>query len=137
MNAAKDLLAYLTESESGNGKTPEAESVRAFAWARVSSDQQAERGETITEQLRQIREHAKRHDIEIMDEFQEVASAFQRDEKRVQFHRMIEEAKRRRDVNAILVHDLSRFSRVSLKSQLLTRDLEAAGVRVPIVVVLE
>jgi hypothetical protein len=43
---------------------------------------------------------------------------------------MLEEAKRREDVNAILVHDLSRFSRDSLRAQILTRELEAAGVRV-------
>jgi hypothetical protein len=130
MIAAKELLAQLTGSENGNGKAPESVPLRAFAWGRVSTDEQGERGESIQEQLRQVRAHAERQGIEIVGEYQEVGSAFQREDRRVEFHRMIEEAKKREDVNAILVHDFSRFSRDSLRAQMLIRELREAGVQV-------
>lgn len=104
--------------------------VRALAWARVSTDMQEERGLSIPEQLRQIREYAECHGIEIVDEYQEAASAFKRESQRVEFHRMIERMKCDKNINAIVVHDLSRFSRDSVCAQILIRELAHAGVRV-------
>ena len=104
--------------------------VKALAWARVSTDMQEERGLSIPQQLREIRDYAEAHDIEIVKEFSEAASAFQREGKRVQFRHMIEKAKKGREIGVILVHDLSRFSRDSARAKILLRDLHAAGVRV-------
>jgi len=104
--------------------------VTAFAWARVSTDMQEERGQSIPQQLREIRVYAEKHEIEIVAEFSEAASAFQREEKRVEFRRMIERTKSGREVSVILVHDLSRFSRDSLRAKGLMRELRDAGVRV-------
>ena len=52
---------------------------RALAWARVSTDMQEERGCSIPEQQRQIREYAAKHDVEIVEEYHEAASAFTKD----------------------------------------------------------
>ena len=104
--------------------------MRAFAWARVSTDMQEERGLSIPEQLRQIREYAEVHGIEIVEEFHEAASAFKKESQRVEFHKMLARAKADKAVNTILVHDYSRFSRDSLGARMLVRELRQAGVRV-------
>ena len=53
---------------------------------------QEERGCSIPEQQRQIREYAEKHGIEIVEEYHEAASAFTREERRVEFHRMLRHA---------------------------------------------
>ena len=82
------------------------------------------------EQLRQIREYAEAHGIEILEEYHEAASAFKKNSHRAEFDKMLARAKSDREVNAILVHDYSRFSRDSLGARLLVRELLQAGVRV-------
>ena len=116
----------------GKNKTPLAEEkqIKALAWARVSTDMQEEKGLSIPEQLREIRAYAEKNGIEIVAEFHEAASAFQKKVRRVEFERMLEMAKSSKDISAILVHDLSRFSRDSLEAKLWIRDLRQAGVRV-------
>lgn len=104
--------------------------VKALAWARVSTDMQEERGLSMPEQVRQIREYAEKHGIEIVDEYQEAASAFRKESQRVEFHRMLERATSDRTISAILVHDFSRFSRDSLRARTLIRDLKQRGIRV-------
>jgi DNA invertase Pin-like site-specific DNA recombinase len=128
MNSAECLL----ESIVGKGPTASFAPalVRAIAWARVSTDGQGERGQSMEEQLRQIRAFADRGGIEIVEEFSEIASAFQNDEKRVEFHRMLGRARSSPQVNAILVHDLSRFGRTGFHSQTLVRQLREDGIRV-------
>ena len=130
MSAANDLLASLVGAPATNGAAPKKELLRALAWARVSSDQQAERGQSIPEQLRAIREYADCREIVVIDEFQEIASAFQREDRRVEFHRMLERAKTDPAVNAILVHDFSRFSRDSHRARALVRELRDAHIQV-------
>jgi len=103
---------------------------RAVAWARVSTDMQEERGLSMPEQLREIREYAVKHDIEIVEEFSEAASAYQKEERRVEFKRMLAYVKANKAVSAILVREFSRFSRDSLRAQSLIRDLREAGVKV-------
>jgi site-specific DNA recombinase len=104
--------------------------VNALAWARVSTDMQEERGLSLSEQLREIRQYAQKHKINIVAEFQEATSAYQKEDKRVEFHRMIARAKSELNISLILVHDLSRFSRDSLRARSLLRELREAGVRV-------
>jgi len=107
-----------------------AEPVRALAWARVSTDMQEERGLSIPQQFREIRDYAESHGIEVVEEFSETASAYRREAKRVEFRRMVSRAKAERDVAAILVHDYSRFSRDSTRAKSLVRELGLAGVKV-------
>ena len=75
--------ALQCHSATGIEPTPTGK-VKAFAWARVSTDMQEERGLSIPQQLREIRAYAEKHGMEIAEEFSEAASAFQREEKRVE-----------------------------------------------------
>lgn len=106
------------------------ELVKALAWARVSTDMQEEKGLSMPEQLREIRVYAEKHGFEIVEEYHEAASAFQKKTRRIEFERMIDRAKQDKGISVILVHDLSRFSRDSIDAQVLIRDLGSAGVRV-------
>src|SRR5215472_10538213 len=103
---------------------------KALAWARVSTDEQEERGLSIPEQFGDIRSYAEKHGIEIVAEFHEAASAFRQQHRRVEFQKMLSRARSGRDVSLILVHDLSRFGRDSgiTKNQL--DELRRVGVRV-------
>ncbi|HDS29946.1 MAG TPA: recombinase family protein, partial [Firmicutes bacterium] len=104
--------------------------LKAFAWARVSTDMQDDRGASIDQQLREIRKYAENRGIEIMSEFSEVASAFQQDSKRHEFHKMLDNAKSDRTIGVILVHDMSRFSRDSIQAKMLVRELRESGIKV-------
>ena len=123
------LLDSITTHGTGEVHAPE-KPIKAFAWARVSTDMQEDKGLSMPEQIREIRGYAEKNGIEIVAEFSEAASAFQKKTKRVEFDRMLEMARSDRDIQAIVVHDLSRFSRDSVDAQILMRDLNRAGVRV-------
>ena len=101
----------------------------ALAWARVSTSMQEERGLSIPEQLREIREYAEARNIDIVAEFTEAESAFQQRSKRPEFERMLALAKADR-VSMILVHDFSRFSRDSVGAKALVRQLRSQGIKV-------
>jgi DNA invertase Pin-like site-specific DNA recombinase len=103
--------------------------VKAYAWARVSTSMQEERGLSIPEQLREIREYAKSRRIEIVGEFREAQSAFQHRAKRSEFERMLARARTER-VSMILVHDFSRFSRDCAGGKALVRELRQRGIKV-------
>jgi DNA invertase Pin-like site-specific DNA recombinase len=129
MSIAQDLLQALTgplKQESQVGEQPRK---RAFAWARVSTGKQEERGLSLPEQLRQIRHYAEKHGYEIVAEFQEAASAFRHQERRHEFKRMLERIQPER-ISAVIVHDYSRFGRDSHAAKTTRLDLEKRHVRV-------
>lgn len=127
MNA---LVEALTGASNQVQSDSTAKRVKALSWARVSTDMQEERGLSIPEQLRQIREYADQHGIDIVEEYHEAASAFKKEAQRVEFHKMLTRAKSDRTISAILVHDYSRFSRDSLGARMLVRELRDVGIRV-------
>ena len=130
MENPRTLVEALTGSLAGPAVSSPASPVKALVWARVSTDAQEERGLSIPEQLREIRSYAGQYGIEIIAEYQEAASAFQKDSRRIKFHEMIARAKADPEVSVILVHDMSRFSRDSGRAKLLLGELRQAGVRV-------
>ena len=130
MTETKSLIDILLESSSVNGQTASDRPLKALAWARVSTDMQEDRGTSIEEQLREITKYAEKHGIEIVGSYHEVASAFQREAKRIEFHKMIERAKSDPAINIILVHDMSRFSRDSYNAKGLVRELRDADIKV-------
>ncbi len=124
------LIEDILGSADVGGVEPAARPAKAVSWCRVSTNAQEERGLSLPEQRRQVREYAEANGIEIVDEFSEAVSAFKQDKKRVEFHRMLDRAKSDREISAILVHDYSRFSRDSLQARTLIRDLKQSGVKV-------
>ncbi len=80
--------------------------------------------------MREIRLYAEKQDIQIVAEYLEAASAFQKNGKRTEFYRMLAQAKADPQVSLILVHDFSRFSRDSLQAKSLVRELRESGIRV-------
>src|SRR5215472_5842898 len=80
------LLEEFTGSRtSGRAMPANCGPTKAIAWARVSTADQEERGLSIPEQLREIRQYASSKHIEIVAEFTEAESAFQRRAKRPEF----------------------------------------------------
>jgi site-specific DNA recombinase len=119
-----------SKSQTINRASETAQPAKAYAWARVSTERQAERDTSIPQQLKEIHEYADRRGLIIAGEFHEATSAFQNGHKRVEFLRMVEMAKSDPTVKAIIVHDFSRFSRDSLDGRKITRDLRKHDVRV-------
>jgi len=130
MTPALSLLNELRRSSPEHDPPTAGIRPKALAWARVSTDEQEERGLSIPEQFGDIRSYAEKHGIEIVAEFHEAASAFRQQHRRVEFQKMLSRARSDRDVSLILVHDLSRFGRDSgiTKSQI--DELRRDGVRV-------
>lgn len=101
---------------------------QALAYARVSTQDQADRNLSIPAQVEAIRKFASQNQIEIVQEFaDEGVSAFH-DVDRPQFQMMMERAKK--GINLILVHDQSRFCRDRYASVSYKRILRNYGVSV-------
>ena len=114
MGEERGVLEELLDGAIVNDDSGTSVLASAYAWARVSTDMQEERGLSIQEQLREIRSYAGDNGIRIMGEFSEAASAFQNEEKRVEFRRMLDEARRNKEVEAIIVHDTVSYTHLTL-----------------------
>lgn len=101
---------------------------RAFLFARVSTDAQEEKGLSLPEQLRETRQFAERNGFEIVAEFQEAESGFRHQERRHEFHRMLELIEPQR-VSIIIVHERSRWGRNDY-ARTIRRGLQKRGVQV-------
>ena len=130
MSEGTNLLQMLLGTQETASSIATAKTTRAVAWARVSTDMQEARGLSLPEQLREIREYATKHEMTLVAEFSEAASAFQKEERRIEFRRMLSHVKANKEISVILVHDFSRFSRDSLRAKSLIRELRENGVRV-------
>ena len=98
--------------------------MRAYAYARFSSDQQRE--ESIDAQLRAIRDYARDHGITIVREFTDSAMSATTD-KRPGFLSMFESDLSQ--VDCVIVHKLDRFSRDRCDYAIYKRELKRKGVR--------
>src|SRR5215831_2009445 len=105
MSRLEDFVQSLIGRSGGASAVTNSAPRKAFAWARVSTGAQEERGLSIPEQLREIRRFAEAQGIEIVAEFQEAASAYRHEARRREFHRMIDGARSDRGVSMIIVHD--------------------------------
>jgi site-specific DNA recombinase len=81
----------------------------AFAYARVSTKDQEQKGNSIPEQISRIEYFAKNEKIDIVKIYQDTGSAYH-DENRPQFNQMLPDAIEKK-VNYILVDESSRFAR--------------------------
>jgi site-specific DNA recombinase len=129
MLQSNSLLEELTCSRANGSADIVSAPVTAIAWARVSTSMQEERGLSIPEQLREIRQYAESRNIKIVDEFTEAVSAYQNRGKRTEFERMLVYVRTNR-IPMILIHDFSRFSRDSAGAKALVRELRSDGIKV-------
>ncbi|MCL6611536.1 MAG: recombinase family protein [Peptococcaceae bacterium] len=105
--------------------------LKALAYARVSTPEQADSDLSIPAQLKAIRVYAHNNGIEIIDEYvDEGISAFNDEGKRFAFNAMIQHAINDPDIRLILVHDSSRFCRNKYKSAAVKGELLKHGVTV-------
>lgn len=94
-----------------------ASKVKALAYARVSTQDQADADLSIPAQLKAIRAYAEKNNITIEDEYvDEDISAYHDEGKRFAFNAMIQHAIKDPEIKYILVHDASRFFRNKYKS---------------------
>jgi DNA invertase Pin-like site-specific DNA recombinase len=128
--SAKEFLHQLIGSHNVGQPPGTPQQLKAYAWARVSTGKQEERGLSIPEQIREIRRYAEAHGIEIVAEFKEATSAYRHQARRHEFHRMIELARADPAVSAIIVHDMSRFGRHSSTAKSDKQELRRDGVEV-------
>jgi site-specific DNA recombinase len=99
-------------------------------YARVSTVRQAEQGLSIPDQLRQLREHCKRHGLLIAQEYVE-PGASATDDRRPIFQQLIADAQLSpAPFDAIMVHSLSRFFRDLISFGVYERQLHKHGVKV-------
>ena len=102
--------------------------LKAALYARVSSEEQARRENSIPAQLRALRDHCQRNNIEIYEEYTDEAVTGQIGE-RPAFQRMLSDAYAGK-VNIILVHKFDRFARKVELSRTIKNKLKASLVNV-------
>ena len=103
---------------------------KAYAYARVSSESQAERGTSIKSQLELMRKYAKENGITIVKEFIDEAESATTDQ-RPRFQEMISLCRDNvQGVDSILVWKLSRFARNRIDSVVYKKLLSKQGIRV-------
>lgn len=98
----------------------------AVAYARFSSDNQRE--ESITAQLRAIREYAEKHGITVIREYTDEAESATTDD-RPGFLRMISDLRDGLRVDLVLIHKFDRFARNRYDSAVYKREIQRAGAR--------
>ena len=103
---------------------------KAYAYARVSSEAQAEKGTSIQSQLELMRNYAKQNGITILKEFVDEAESATTD-RRPEFQEMVSLCRDNvQGVDAILVWKLSRFARNRIDSVVYKKLLSKQGIRV-------
>jgi len=103
---------------------------RAYAYARVSSETQAEKGTSIPSQLDLMKRYARQNNVTIKKEFVDEAESATTD-NRPQFQEMIALCiDNVGEVDAILVWKLSRFARNRVDSVVYKKLLSKQGIRV-------
>ena len=102
--------------------------LKAALYARVSSEEQARRENSIPAQLRALRDHCQRNNIEIYGEYTDEAITGQIGD-RPEFQRMLSDAYAGK-VNIILVHKFDRFARKVELSRTIKNKLKASLVNV-------
>jgi len=105
--------------------------MRALIYLRVSTDKQAEKGLSIPTQKEQCLSYAKRLEYETSEDDTYVdAGESARTEDRPEFQRMLMRCREDKTVRAIIVYDLSRFSRNGVEYFLTKKSLEKLGVKI-------
>ncbi|MFH1491169.1 MAG: recombinase family protein, partial [Pseudomonadota bacterium] len=107
---------------------PNAKSIRCCLYARVSTEEQAERDLSISFQLERSLYHAQGNGWEIVEEFVDAGESARTD-KRPQFQQMIAAA-RTKAFDVILVHKFDRFARNDYDFIIYEKELEDLGITI-------
>ena len=99
--------------------------MKAVAYARFSTDRQRE--ESITAQLRAIRDYAAKNNIHVVREYLDEGKSATSDD-RPTFQQMIGDLEETRP-NLVLVHKLDRFARTYSDSAFYRREIQKAGAK--------
>ena len=101
--------------------------IPAVAYYRMSTDRQET---SIPAQRSEIRNYAKKHGYEVVREYRDEGISGDATEKRVEFQKMLRDAKERRDFEVVLCWDQDRFGRFDpLEAGYWIKPLRDAGVR--------
>jgi len=100
--------------------------LRCCIYARVSTDEQAERDLSIPFQLERCRYHAQGKNWEVANEFVDAGESARTD-KRPEFQQMITSA-RNKEFDVILVHKFDRFARNDYDFVIYEKELEDLGI---------
>jgi len=100
--------------------------VRCCIYARVSTEEQAERDLSIPFQLERCRSHAQGKGWEVVREFVDAGESARTD-KRPEFQKMIASA-RAKEFDVILVHKFDRFARNDYDFVVYEKELEELGI---------
>lgn len=121
-------LADLLKSNRPAESQPSRDGARVYI--RVSHERSAEKNISPETQRRSLQAYCTRQGYEIREWYTELAkSAFRDDDRRVEFHRMLADAKRDPATTVIVVYKFDRFSR-SNQAQSQQADLLRHGVRI-------
>ncbi|MFT9495498.1 recombinase family protein [Anaerosolibacter sp.] len=101
---------------------------KAAIYARVSTEDQANRDNSIPAQIRAIREYCKKNNLAIYEEYID-EGIFGQKEDRPAFQKMLRDAKNQM-FNIILVHKFDRFARKIELSRKIKTQLKTAGINV-------
>ena len=82
---------------------------KVVAYVRVSTEEQAKHGYSIEAQQQILKDYARGHDLEIVEEFVESESAYK--PGRPEFDRMLKLLRKRREITAVLCYKIDRISR--------------------------
>lgn len=105
--------------------------IKALAYARVSTPEQAEADLSIPAQLKAIRAYAENNGMAIVKDYvDEGVSAYHDEGKRLGFKSLIQHAISDPEISKILIHDTSRFFRNKYKSYAIKGELSKYGVTV-------
>ena len=102
--------------------------LRCCIYARVSTEEQAERDLSIPFQLERCRYHAQGNGWEVVREFVDAGESARTD-KHPQFQRMVAEA-RARQFDVILVHKFDRFARNDYDFIIYEKEFEDLGISI-------
>ncbi len=103
-----------------------ADSKKAAIYARVSTEEQAERDLSIPFQLERCRYHDKGKGWEVVKEFVDAGESARTD-KRPEFQKMISSA-RAKEFDVILIHKFDRFARNDYDFIIYEKELEGLGI---------
>ncbi len=124
---------------SGNGQEPQypdgiPKGKRAVAYLRVSTPKQMRQdfgpeGISVPAQRQECYRAAEKHGLTIVDEYIEPGRSAREITKRVEFQKMLERIREVKDVDAVIVYKLSRFSRNRLDDAVVAAELKQRHVK--------